>query len=320
MSAAATVVVVGSVNRDYVCRVTAVPRPGQTLLGGELALGSGGKGGNQAVAAALLGAPTAMVACVGDDPDGQALVADLTSAGVDISGVVTVAETRTGMAFVMVADDGENAIVVAPGANGRLDARLVDTTLGTRLRDTDLVVLQAETPESGVRAAVDQARRVGARVVLNLAPYREIGEDLLAACDPIVVNEGEARSLLSRLADLDADAEQMTAGSMSAELGRRARSAVITLGAAGAIVAYGDSVEQVPAESVPVVDTTGAGDGFVGALAAALAAGRDLLDAVRLGVAVGSFAVGRAGAQASYPTVADLSAALGTDLLLNPAR
>jgi ribokinase len=261
-----------------------------------------------------------MVACVGDDPDGQALVVDLTTAGVDTSGVVTLSEARTGVAFVMVADDGENAIVVAPGANGHLDAQLVDAALATQLRDTDVVVLQAETPESGVRAAVDQARRVGARVVLNLAPYREISEDLLAACDPIVVNEGEARSLLSQLPDLDADPDQMAASQMVAELGMRAASAVITLGGAGAIVAHGETVVHLPAEAVPVVDTTGAGDGFVGALAAALAAGRDLLDAVRLGVAVGSFAVGRPGAQASYPTVGDLPAAQRVDLPLKTER
>ncbi len=314
------VVVVGSVNRDYVCRVARVPLAGQTLLGGELTLGSGGKGGNQAAAAALLNAPTSLVACVGDDPDGQSLVTDLVATGVDTSGVVTVAGVRSGAAFVMVADDGENSIVVAPGANASLDADAVRDSLSALLGRDDLLVLQAETPESGVLAAVEHAGRVGARVVLNLAPYRAVHADVLARCDPLVVNEGEARSLLRQLSGPVEDPDGLAAVELAATLGRHTRSAVITLGAAGAMLAYDGTVEHVPAETVPVVDTTGAGDAFTGALAAALCAGAGLLSAVRLGVAVGSLAVGKAGAQSSYPTRQQLPAALRADLSSSTPR
>ena len=293
--------VVGSVNRDYVCRVPAVPRPGETVLGGELRLGSGGKGGNQAVAAARLGAPTTLVACLGSDADGRALLHDLEAAGVDTAGVETVDQLRTGAAFVMVAEDGENSIVVAPGANGRLDADFVRDRVAGRLRPSDVLVVQAEIPPDGVQAAMAEAARVGVRAVLNLAPYRAMPESVLAMADPLVVNEGEARAVLGLTDDHPTDASEL-----ATRLRERSRSVVVTVGGAGAVVASGDSVDLVPAEAVQVVDSTGAGDAFTGALAAALSGGADLGAAVRLGVAAGSHAVGRAGAQASYPTRDDL--------------
>lgn len=296
------VVVVGSVNRDYVCRVPAVPRPGETVLGAELTLGSGGKGGNQAVAAALLGAPTALVARVGADADGAAMLESLASAGVDVDDVVTVADGRSGAAFVMVTGDGENAIVVAPGTNGRLGSDEVGEALGRRLRPGDVVVVQAEIPTAGIAAAADAAGRLGARFVLNLAPYQPLSDAVLRVCDPLVVNEGEARALLGIADDADTDG-----GSIAARLGERARSAVVTLGGDGALLVEAGAVRQVPTERVPVVDTTGAGDAFTGALAAALCGGADLTAAVRLGVAAGSHAVGRAGTQRSYPRPEDLT-------------
>ncbi len=297
------VVVVGSANRDYVCRVASIPLAGETVLGAELSLGSGGKGGNQAVAASLMGAPTALVACVGADADGRALVADLVAAGVDVRGVRTVEGVRSGAAFVMVADDGENSIVVAPGANGRLGADAARDALEGRLRSGDVLMVQAEIPADGVAEAAARAERVGARVVLNLAPYRPVSDALLRVCDPLVVNELEARALLGLAPD-----DPMSAEAMAAHLGRRTRSAVVTLGSAGAVVAAGDSSQLVPAVPVPVVDTTGAGDAFTGAMAAALCTGAELAAAARLGVAAGSYAVGRVGAQASYPRRQDLGA------------
>ncbi|MGI8699663.1 MAG: ribokinase [Nocardioidaceae bacterium] len=299
----AAVVVVGSVNRDYVCRVATVPRPGETLLGADLSLGSGGKGGNQAVAAALLGAPTSIVARVGDDADGRALLADLETAGVDVSGVSTSPDAPTGVAFVMVADDGENAIVVAPGANGELDAGAVTAALKGRLAAGDVLVMQGEIPLSGIEAAADKAERLGARVVLNLAPYRELPEALLGLCDPLVVNEGEALALLDIAAE-----DVVDSADLAIRVGGWARSAVVTLGAAGAVVAEGYDTEEIPAGPMTVVDTTGAGDAFTGALAAALCDGADLATAARRGAAAGSYAVGRAGAQASCPRREDLPA------------
>ena len=189
--------VVGSVNRDYVCRVEALPAPGQTVLGGEASVGSGGKGGNQAVAASLLGARTALVARVGDDSDGRALAADLAEAGVDVR-AVTATDARTGMAFVLVDARGENSIVVAPGANELLDPAAVAHAVRERLSASGVLVTQAEIPVPAFDAAVLTAAEVGCRAVVNLAPYRPVDGAVLALCDPLVVNESEASDLLGR--------------------------------------------------------------------------------------------------------------------------
>lgn len=297
------ILVVGSVNRDYVCRVEAIPRAGETVLGGKLSLGSGGKGGNQAVAAAKLGVRTALVACVGSDHDGRALLDDLTDAGVDVDDVAAVDDTRSGAAFVMVAKDGENSIVVAPGANERLDPASVRAAVAGRVHRGDVLVVQAEIPLACIVSAVTEAEQSSCRVVFNLAPYCQVPPDVLAACDPLVVNEGEARALLGTG---DAD-DAVDTAEMAARIRRLTRSAVITLGASGAVVAYGDAVRHLPTNPVAAVDTTGAGDAFTGALAAALCRGADLVSAVELGLAAGTFAVGRPGAQSSYPTLAELS-------------
>jgi ribokinase len=291
------VVVVGSVNRDYVCRVEVLPAPGETVLGGEASVGSGGKGGNQAVAASLLGARTALVARIGDDDDGRALLVDLADAWVDTGEVVALPDVRTGMAFVMVDATGENSIVVAPGANERLEARTTARAVRRLLGPTGVMVTQAEIPVAAFEAAIRAAADVGARAVVNLAPYRPVPDEVLALCDPLVVNESEVSGLLGR--EL-----RGTEGARSAvaELAGRVRSVVVTVGAAGAVVGCGDEVHHVPAESTETVDTTGAGDAFTGALAGALSAGHELVDAVRIGVRAGTYAVARPGAQASFPS------------------
>ncbi|MCW2844096.1 MAG: ribokinase [Nocardioides sp.] len=294
------VVVVGSVNRDYVCRVDVLPAPGETVLGGEASVGSGGKGGNQAVAASLLGARTALVARVGRDDDGRALATDLAAAWVDTTEMAATS-ARTGMAFVMVDAHGENSIVVAPGANLLLEAATTARAVRERLSSTGVLVVQAEIPEAAFDAAVRAAGQVGARAVVNLAPYRPVPAEVLALCDPLVVNESEASGLLGR--EVRGREEATRA---ARELSGRARSVVVTIGAAGAIVACGDQVDHVPAQVSQVVDTTGAGDAFTGALAAALSAGIGLVDAARVGVRAGSYAVARPGAQASFPRGSEL--------------
>jgi ribokinase len=295
------VVVVGSVNRDYVCRVEVLPVPGETVLGGQASVGSGGKGGNQAVAASLLGARTALVARVGSDDDGRALVADLAGAWVDTTEVAPLGFVRTGMAFVMVDARGENSIVVAPGANDHLEALTTARAVRELLAPWGVMVTQAEIPEDALVAAVRAAVDLGCRPVVNLAPYRPLDEEVLACCDPLVVNETEAGGVLGReVRGLE------NAGTAAAELARRARSVVVTVGAAGAVVAERDRVEHVPTEPAHAVDTTGAGDAFTGALAAALSAGLDLVDATRIGVRAGTWAVGRPGAQASFARADEL--------------
>lgn len=300
MSRQVDVVVVGSVNRDYVCRVDVLPAPGETVLGGQASVGSGGKGGNQAVASSLLGARTAIVARVGRDDDGRALAKDLADAWVDTTEMAATG-TRTGMAFVMVDARGENSIVVAPGANDLLEARTTARAVRELLAPSGVVVTQAEIPEAAFDAAVRAAGEVGARAVVNLAPYRPIAEDVLALCDPLVVNESEASGLLGR----EVRGVEQARRAVEELLGR-CRSVVVTIGAAGAVVGQASGVEVVPTERVTAVDTTGAGDAFTGALAAALGAGCELVEAVRIGVRAGTWAVCRPGAQASFPRAAEI--------------
>ena len=297
------VLVVGSVNRDYVCRVEALPTPGQTVLGGELSVGSGGKGGNEAVAASMLGARTALVARVGDDDDGRAVAADLAGARVDTAGLEAT-DARTGMAIVLVDAHGENSIVVSPGANGRLDPASVARAVRQRLVVGGVLVTQAEIPESAFDAAIRTAAEVGCRVVVNLAPYRRVDDAVLALCDPLVVNESEASGLLGRQVRRASGARDA-----AADLLRLCRSVVVTVGAEGAVVADSGGVATIEAQAVEVVDSTGAGDAFTGALAAALSAGPDLRAAVRIAVRAGTYAVTRPGAQASFASAAELGMA-----------
>ncbi len=300
MTGALDVVVVGSVNRDFVCQVPTLPRPGETVLG-EASVGSGGKGGNQAVAASLLGARTAMVARVGRDDDGRALVKDLADAWVDTREVMAT-NRRTGTAFVLVDAAGENAIAVAPGANLLLEPGHTESAIRRMLAPTGVVVTQAEIPDATFAAAVRTAAALGCRAVANLAPYRPVDAGVLALCDPLVVNETEASELLGR----DVRGREQARAAVAELSERRTRSAIVTLGAAGAVVGREGAVESVPASAVDVVDTTGAGDAFTGALAAALSAGCDLGEAARIGVRAGTWAVTRLGAQASFPSAADL--------------
>lgn len=268
------VVIVGSVNVDLVTAVERHPRPGETVLGAGLRRLAGGKGANQAVAAAAAGASVAMIGCVGDDAGGAAYRERLHAAGIDVSGLEVVPGTPTGHALIAVDERGENTIIVIPGANHAM----TESTLAPlrSVGEGDVVVLQLEIPLGVVTVAAETAHARGARVVINVAPYAPLPRHVLALADPIVANQHEAL----QLADGDA------AGS----------SLLVTLGAAGATW----DGETVPAVRVPerrVVDTTGAGDAFVGALAAALAAGAGRQPALAAAAAAGAAAVRHPGAQ-----------------------
>ncbi len=267
------VLVLGSLNVDVVTRVERHPQPGETVLGGGLSRLAGGKGANQAVAAAAAGGSVVMVGAVGDDAGGEAYVARLAARGVDTSRLVVHPSEPTGTALIVVDQRGENSIVVVAGANGTVDedalAVLDDAT------PDDVLLVQLEIPLDTVAAACRRAAERGVRVVLNTAPYADLPGDVVALADPLVANEHEA-SLL--------------AGS-----GGTPRSLLVTLGGDGA---RWDDL-QVPAVTVEdVVDTTGAGDAFCGALAAALARGADREHALRAGLEAGADAVRRQGAQA----------------------
>lgn len=297
------VVVVGSVNVDLVVPVVRRPAAGETVLGGDLAVHPGGKGANQAVAAALLGARTALIGAVGEDDWGRRMLEALRSAGVDV-GAVRRETGPTGTALILVDEAGENSIVVSPGANGRVGERDVAAARDL-LVGAGVVVGQGELPPAALRAAVEAASAAGVRCVVNLAPPMELPGAVLAACDPLVVNTHEAAVLLK---DGGADADAGAGGDgdpgrvAAALLGLGSRSVVLTVGESGAVVADAEGVTAVAAPRVErVVDTTGAGDATTGALAARLAAGDDLRAAAAYAVRVGATAVTRAGAQPSFP-------------------
>jgi ribokinase len=306
----ADVVVVGSLNIDQVVRVQRHPAPGETVLGSTLDVIPGGKGANQALAAARCGARVALVGAVGGDAQAGLALSLLEAAGVDLSGVRSV-HGPTGAALITVADDGENSIVVVPGANAAMDEEAVRGS-ADRIGAAAVVVLQGEIPAVAIAAAAALARRV----VLNLAPVITLDPDVIRRADPLVVNEHEAALLLTQL-----EPGTEIPGSHP-ELVTRLRqsgpaSVVLTRGAEGALCSGSDAdadadpaadggVTAVPAVPVPrVVDTSGAGDAFVGALSARLAAGDRLVDAVSYAVRVAAFSVQRHGTQPSYPTLED---------------
>jgi ribokinase len=273
------VVVVGSVNMDVVAAASHHPQVGETVLGSELRMVPGGKGANQAVAAARTGAEVVFVGCVGTDAFGEQLVAFLAAAAVDTTNVHHV-DAPTGTALIVVAS-GDNTIVVVPGANARLTAG--DVT-AVPLAAGDVLVVQQEISTEAVRAALVHARDAGARAVLNPAPARADAADLLALADVVILNETEASIL----------------GAFSAPV------VVTTLGARGATAVLGDHTVQEPGRSVRVVDTTGAGDCFVGTFAARLAAGDDTATALHLANVAASLSVQRFGAGPSMPTLVEV--------------
>ena len=302
------VTVLGSLNMDISVTVPRLPEPGATVLGSAARFTPGGKGANQAVAAARLGGSVRLAGCVGDDDFGRRLLAALADEGVDAGAVRTVTGTPTGLAMISVDRAGENLITVAPGANHEVSG---DQAVAAASDDDDILVICAEIPVPAIRSAL-RARPSGARCVLNLAPAPEQAAALMAGAAPdldwLVVNETEAAAVLGRpvsgLADAGRAAGQLVAAG--------ARHAVVTAGAHGAALAQGaESAQVIKAFPVEAVDTVGAGDTFVGALAVALAAGVPAAEAVRAAAAAGATAATRPGAQAGMPRPADIAVTTG---------
>jgi ribokinase len=293
---AATVCVVGSLNADLTFRTARLPSPGETLAAHGFGVGPGGKGANQAVMAARLGAAVEMVGRVGDDPFGARLLDALRAQGVGTAHVGLDAAAPTGVAGIVVDDDGRNCILVAAGANGRLTPDLVRGAAGA-IRAARVLLCQLEVPVEATLEAFRLARAAGVRTVLTPAPVREVPEELLRLTDLCVLNEAESLSL---------------GGPAEAIRRRGPAEVIVTLGERGCLLSgpEGDSAFAAPA--VAAVDTTGAGDAFVGALAACLAGGIALRDAVPRAVAAAALSVTRAGAQVSYPSRAEVEAFLST--------
>jgi ribokinase len=298
------VTVFGSLNMDISVTVPGLPGPGATVVGSAARFSPGGKGANQAVAAARLGADVRMVGCVGDDDFGRQLLAALHAEGIDASAVRIVPEVPTGLAMIAVDAHGENLITVAAGANhhvGPPDVAAADAA------DRDILVVSAEIPVPAIIGVLAQP----GPAILNLAPAPEDAAALVATVGPgldwLVVNESEAAAVLGHPVDGPADAALAAAGL----IGHGPRHAVVTAGASGATLASADGPFTIEGFRVPAVDTVGAGDTFVGALAVALAAGVPAPDAIKAAAAAGAAAVTRPGAQTAMPGPAEILATTG---------
>ena len=295
--------------------VPRLPQPGETVLGDRLGSYPGGKGANQAVAAARLGGQVAMVGRVGNDRFGAELIENLDRNGVDSSGIERDPAAPTGAALIYVEDGGQNMIVVAPGANatvGPADAQRAAARLGPG----DLLLMQLEIPIAVIESAVDSARRAGAFIVLNAAPAQRLQPGLLSRLDALVVNEREANALVvnEREANALGGRERSPEAAAAALRATGPRIAIITLGSSGSIFCDETGVHRVEPFAVKSIDSTGAGDAFMGALAVGLAAALPSAAAIRFANAAGAAATSSLGAQAALPRLEDLRRLFGVDV------
>jgi ribokinase len=297
------IVVVGSLNMDLVVRIPEIPPPGETRLGGVFQSIPGGKGANQAVAAARLGAQVTMIGCTGADTFGSAMRNSLSREGVDISHVHEVKDAATGVALIEVDSKGRNSIAVAPGANFRLSAADVEEAMAS-IGPFDALVMPLETPIETVEAAARIASKRDSLVILNPAPARTLGDDLLRCVDVLVPNEFELGSITGMASGSLDDLRR--AGAVLLERGPGC--VLITLGSRGALLLDGktDQKQHIPSFAVEAVDTTAAGDCFVGALAVGLCKAMGLRAAAEYAVAAAAVSVTRFGAQPSLPSLTEL--------------
>ena len=300
------VTVVGSLNMDLVARAPRLPQPGETLAGHAFAQVAGGKGGNQAVAAARLGAQVSMLGCVGADGNGAQLRAGLESERIDCTALETSATAPTGVALIIVDDGSQNAIVIIAGSNGEVTPATI-ARHEAALAAAQVVICQLETPPAAVHAALAAARRLGKTVILNPAPATgPLPADWLPLIDYLIPNELEAATLTGL--PVSSPDEAIAAADALRRAG--ARNVIVTIGAQGVVAALGEAPPQhFDAPRVKAVDTTAAGDTFIGGFAAQLARGADVADAIRFAQRAASISVTRAGAQPSIPTRAEVGGA-----------
>ena len=299
-----SILVTGSVNVDFILRVTALPRPNETIHGHDMAVAIGGKGLNQAVACARLGTATRMIAAVGDDSFAGQATGYLTANGVDTAEVKALPGVATGVANIFVAGDGQNMIVVTPGANARLTPAMVDAARPA-ISAAKAVIVQLETPLDAVQRALEAARRHGVLTVLNPAPVRADALALFPLADLVTPNETE----LAALTGINGLDDASLTRALQVLLAAGAKQAVVTLGAQGCATLVDGQLQRVPAFTVTAVDATGAGDHFNGALVSRLVAGEDLLSALRYASAASALSVTRPSAD-SAPTAAEVAAFL----------
>ena len=294
----AEIIVVGSLNADLVVKSPRFPQPGETISGEDLQIIPGGKGANQAVAAARQGVKTAMLGRVGSDSFAPFLVDNLNANQVDTSHV-TVDSSATGTAIIVVDANGQNSIVLSPGANGNVSPADVDSA---SLSSSKLLLLQLEIPTPTVLHAAQQARANGLTVILNPAPAKSLPAELISTVDILIPNESEL-SLLTGLPVNDFTSAEKAAKEI---LKQGVKTVIVTLGSKGALLVTDTQVKQVDTYKVNVVDTTAAGDAFIGGFASAMLSGKALEDSVRYGCACGALATTKFGAQPSLPTKAEV--------------
>ena len=297
------VLIAGSINMDIVANVERHPVPGETLSGENLDYFPGGKGANQAVAAARAGAHVEMIGAVGDDAFGPNLLGFLTDNGVSTRAVKTLKAVSTGTALIVVDEHGENSIVIIAGANGRLTPNDLSSV---RIETTDVLVAQFETPLEVTTRFFEDGKRVGATTILNPAPAREIPDALLWAVDVLVLNETELARITGQALTESSSETEIAAACMDLRSSGFEGVVVATLGARGAVVVTGETAMDVPGRAVSAVDTTGAGDCFVGYLASALARGDEIVESLERANAAASICVQRPGAGPSMPYASEV--------------
>ncbi len=293
---AANLVVVGSSNTDMIMQMDHIPRPGETIIGGEFSMAAGGKGANQAVAAARAGGLVTFVARVGKDLFGEQAIQGFLRDGINVDYIVHDKKAASGVALIFVAADGENSIGVASGANGRLTPADIEAARPA-IEAADALIMQLETPLETVAAAAKIAVDAGVRVILDPAPAQPLGDDLLKRVSILTPNESEAEILTGIKVDDEAGAAKAADALQAKGVG----TVLITLGSRGTYIATADTRKMVPAFKVKAVDTTAAGDVFNGSLAVALAEEKPLTEAIRFANAAAAISVTRLGAQPSAP-------------------